>query len=77
MPTALPPSSSEDDIDELLYLARVGDTQAFQTLLTAVSKTHHTSPPNLLPSVQDAETGNTVLHMAAANGQLGTHTHAQ
>lgn len=72
MPAPTTPTLSDDHIDELLYLARIGDRTDFTSLLVELAKAHHVDPPTLLlPAVRDSETGNGVLHMAAANGKIG------
>jgi hypothetical protein len=62
---------SEDDIDDLLYFARAGETQELKDTITALEKRHNASALEILLAAVDAETGNGPLHMAAANGHVG------
>ena len=62
---------SEDELDDVLYSARVGDTEALQEALAEASKEHAGPPHDILAAAVDAESGNTALHMAAANGHIG------
>ncbi|KAF2841319.1 ankyrin [Patellaria atrata CBS 101060] len=61
---------TEDEIDDLLYLARINDTTDLSSLLTSLSQTHSLPPQTILEAAQDPETGNGVLHYAAANGHI-------
>ena len=72
MPAPIAPQPSEDEIDDLLYLARTGDTSSLEDLLAEVAKKHHSNIVTLLETIWDADTGNGVFHMAAANGKIGT-----
>ena len=68
MPSAVSNSLTEDDIDDLLFAARTGSLADMQESLTNIS-----SPPSALwPLAIDAESGNGVMHMAAANGHVGS-----
>lgn len=61
------PKLSEDEIDDLIYLARTGDdaelTEMLQELINRESVTH----AEILEAARD-ESKATCLHMAAANG---------
>ena len=84
MPTATLslPDLTTDQIDDLLYLARLGDTADLQTAIDLLAQTLSTTPSTVLAAAVDKDTGNGLLHMAAANGHTGssiytlTHTHA-
>ena len=65
-----PPQISEDEIDDLLYFARAGETDELTTLLTALSEREKVSPAEILSSAKD-EGKSTCLHMATGNGHLG------
>ena len=69
--TSSPPSLSEDTIDDLLYFSRTADADALQATLNGVSKDLAAPPHDILAAAVDAESGNTALHMAAANGHTG------
>ncbi|KAJ5050735.1 uncharacterized protein L3040_002606 [Drepanopeziza brunnea f. sp. 'multigermtubi'] len=62
------PALSEDEIDDLLYFARTGDTQEFDALKEELCAREKVGAMELLTTARDEESGNGVLHMAAANG---------
>lgn len=61
----------EDVIDDLLYLARIADISELQATLNQASQELHVQPCDILVAARDGATGNTALHMAAANGHTG------
>ncbi|KAH8803200.1 ankyrin repeat-containing domain protein [Xylogone sp. PMI_703] len=68
------PNLSEDEIDDLLYYARTGDLEEFATLRDELCKRENIGPgalAELLRVAKDENSGNGVLHMAAANGHEG------
>jgi hypothetical protein len=65
------PKLTEEEIDDLLYLARTGDKAEFNELKDELSKRENLSEVELLEAARDEESGNGVLHMAAANGHSG------
>ena len=67
------PAFSEDEIDDLLYFARTGDKEEFDTLRQELCQREKVGVVEFLEGVRDEESGNGVLHMAAANGHEGTH----
>ncbi|RDW84761.1 ankyrin-1 [Coleophoma cylindrospora] len=68
----MPLSLTEDEVDDLLYLARTGDVDEFQTMKKEVFEKEGLKDEGgvaeLLTAARDPESGNGVLHMAAANG---------
>jgi len=64
------PQLSEDEVDDLIYSARMGETDDLLTLVTALAEREKTTPAEILSSAKD-EGKSTCLHMAAANGHLG------
>ncbi|KAI9822399.1 MAG: hypothetical protein M1827_000118 [Pycnora praestabilis] len=71
MPSATPPSPTEDEIDDLLYFARAGETQDLGTTLRDLAQTkYRCSEYDLLAAAVDPESGNGILHMTAANGHV-------
>ena len=66
------PTFSEDEIDDLLYFARTGDKAEFDELKGELCKREGVDVVGLLEGARDADSGNGVLHMAAANGHHGT-----
>lgn len=62
------PNLTEDEVDDLLYFARTGETDEFHALSKELCKRENITPLELLGSAKDEHSGNGVLHMAAANG---------
>lgn len=63
---------SEDEIDDLLYFARIGDKEEFNTLKDELCEREKLGTlAELLELASDEISGNAVLHMAAANGHNG------
>ena len=60
-----------DDIDDLLYLARLGETTDLKAAIELFAKTLSTTPQTILAAAVDKESSNGLLHMAAANGHVG------
>lgn len=71
---SMPPTLSEDEIDDLLYYARTGDADEFYPLKTALCEREKLTIAGLLEAAKDESSGNGVLHMAAANGHHCKHT---
>lgn len=75
------PNLSEDEIDDLLYFARTGDTEEFSSLWKELCEREKKAVGSegeelldlgsLLEVARDEESGNGVLHMAAGNGHVG------
>ena len=64
------PQISEDEINDLLYAARIGDTDDLTTLLSSLAEREKVSPAEILTSAKD-EGKSTCLHMATGNGHVG------
>ncbi|KAH6665806.1 ankyrin repeat-containing domain protein [Halenospora varia] len=64
----MPSTLSEDEIDDLLYFARIGDIDEFNTLKDQLCQREGVAVLQLLQSARDEGSGNGILHMAAANG---------
>ncbi len=62
---------SEDDIDDLLYFARIGDTVEFGAIKKELCQRENIDVVKLVESAKDEQSGNGVFHMAAANGHHG------
>lgn len=62
---------SEDDIDDLLYLARTGEAQELAEFLAAIASRLQANEEAIILAAKDDFSGNNTLHMAAANGHLG------
>jgi hypothetical protein len=64
------PQLTEDEIDDLVYLARTGENEELTTFLGSLAEREKVSPAEILLSAKD-EGKSTCLHMAAANGHVG------
>lgn len=62
---------SEDTIDDILYCARAGLTSDLQEAISELCTSGTHTPAAVLSAAVDSNTGNTALHMAAANGHDG------
>ena len=65
------PNITEDEIDDLLYFARTGDEEEFNTVKNEICTRENVSVVELIQAAKDEQSGNGVLHMAAANGHHG------
>lgn len=74
MTTATLPTLTEDQIDDLLYLARIGESSDLKAGLGVFAKGLSTSPSIILAAAVDTSSGNGLLHMASANGHTSTTT---
>lgn len=72
MPTATLPTLTTDQIDDLLYLARIGETTDLKAGVDLFVKSLSTTPGTILTAALDKDSGNGLLHMAAANGHTAT-----
>lgn len=72
--TAAPPSTApltEDEIDELVYLARTADKAALTAEISSLTSRHSLSSPiQVLQLAIEAASGNTLLHYPAANASI-------
>jgi hypothetical protein len=64
----------EEDIDDLLYLARTGELEDLNACINTISARENSTVSTLLLAAKDASSGNGPLHMAAANGHTGKCT---
>ncbi|KAF2087570.1 hypothetical protein K490DRAFT_14110, partial [Saccharata proteae CBS 121410] len=67
-----------DEIDDLLYLSRTNSTADLSAYLSSLSAAYAVPIDAVVLAAVDPETGNGLLHYAAANGHLEilTHLHA-
>ncbi|CEJ89785.1 Putative Ankyrin repeat-containing YAR1 [[Torrubiella] hemipterigena] len=65
------PQISEDEIDDLVYFARVGETGDMTELLTSLAEREKVAPAVILMAAKD-NGQSTALHMATGNGHLET-----
>ncbi|KAL8989353.1 MAG: hypothetical protein Q9177_001745 [Variospora cf. flavescens] len=70
MPSATLPTLSADEIDDLLYLARTNAHQDLAAGIEAIAQVQRAPPADILSATVDPDSGNSLLHMAAANGCL-------
>lgn len=61
------PNLSEEEIDDLIYLARTGDDADLSESLGQIAQREGCTPADVLLAARD-EAKATCLHMAAANG---------
>lgn len=61
---------TEDEIDDILYIARANELPELEPYLTSLSQKYSTTSHAILLSSTDSGTQNTPLHYAAANGHL-------
>lgn len=73
MPSAILPTISADEIDDLLFLARTNDIQDLKAGIEAIARTQQTSSEDVILATIDPDNGNGLLHYASANGCLGTY----
>ncbi|KAI5918867.1 ankyrin repeat-containing domain protein [Camillea tinctor] len=67
------PNLSEDEIDDLIYLARAGEDVELAEMLRDISGRKDLTPSEVLAAARD-DSNATCLHMAAANGHAKTVT---
>ncbi|KAF6218786.1 hypothetical protein HO133_005329 [Letharia lupina] len=72
MPTATLSTITTDQIDDLLYLARLGETTDLTAGVNLFAKSLSATPGIILTAAIDKDSGNGLLHMAAANGHTDT-----
>ncbi|KAI4090093.1 MAG: hypothetical protein LQ339_008436 [Xanthoria mediterranea] len=75
MPSAILPTISADEIDDLLFLARTNDIHDLKAGIEAIARTHRTSSANVILATIDPDSGNGLLHYASANGCLDILRH--
>ncbi|KAI1733511.1 ankyrin [Xylaria scruposa] len=68
------PSLSEEEIDDLIYLARVGDDTDLTSMLQELAARDAATPADILTAAREEQSKSTCLHMAAANGHAKTVT---
>ncbi|KAI4118296.1 MAG: hypothetical protein LQ345_001640 [Seirophora villosa] len=72
MPSATLHTLSADEIDDLLYLARTNAHQDLAAGIEAIAQAESVPPTGIISATVDPESGNSLLHMAAANGCIDT-----
>lgn len=64
------PNLTEDEIDDLLYLARTGENDELSGDIARLAARESVTPAEILTAAKD-ESKATCLHMATGNGHLG------
>ncbi|KAI9707590.1 MAG: hypothetical protein M1836_000551 [Candelina mexicana] len=59
---------SEEDLDDILYFCRAGELEILENHLARLSDDNDASRQDIIFAAFDASSGNSMLHMAAANG---------
>ncbi|KAI1206885.1 ankyrin [Annulohypoxylon truncatum] len=67
------PKLSEDEIDDLIYLARIGDDTELTEMVQELTNREAATPAEILEAARD-DSKATCLHMASANGHAKTVT---
>jgi hypothetical protein len=62
---------TEDEIDDVLYCARANEIEELKSFIPTLFPKYGTQPAWILSQAADADTGNSALHYASANGHLG------
>ncbi|EPS39858.1 hypothetical protein H072_6262 [Dactylellina haptotyla CBS 200.50] len=65
-----PPTLDEDTIDDLLYFSRTGELEDLQATVAELSKSQNRYSLEIPAAAVDPFSGNTCLHMAAANNHV-------
>lgn len=75
MPSLSAPSLTAEELDELIYVARVGDLDALKTTISEISSSHSSPADTIIEAAIDRETDESgssssccLLHWPAANG---------
>lgn len=70
MTSGMGPVLTPDDVDDMLYLARVNGAGEFQQIISDLAQEHKCTAADVTASGVDPDSGSTVLHFASANGFL-------
>lgn len=62
------PRLSEEEIDDLVYLARAGEDADLTEMLQELATRDAATPADILAAAREEQSKGTCLHMAAANG---------
>lgn len=66
------PTLNEEEIDDLIYFARVNELGEIKEELEKLTTREKCDVADIVRVAKDEQSGNGVLHMAAANGHVGT-----
>jgi hypothetical protein len=65
------PIITEEETDDVLYCARANEIEELKNFVPTLFPKYGTQPAWIISQAVDAETGNTALHYASANGHDG------
>jgi predicted FMN-binding regulatory protein PaiB len=65
------PQLSEDEIDDLIYFARTGETKDLFETVASLAEREKATHAEILIAAKDESNKSTTLHMATGNGHLG------
>ena len=68
MPSAVEPSLTVDEIDDLLYFTRVNDIQDLAQTISELAQKHNCKQKAVILAGVDPASNNTLLHYCSANG---------
>lgn len=68
MPSAMSMSLKLDEVDDLLYFARVNEANDLQQTISELAQEYHSSAENIISLAIDPDSGNSILHFVSANG---------
>ena len=74
MPSATLPSLSKEEIDDLIYFARIGDLSELLSCIEGLAKSATTTQSSIISAAIDEQSGNGILHMASANDHIGNRS---
>lgn len=67
------PNLSEDEIDDILYFARANEVDELTVTFTSLAEQYKCEKREIFSAAVDAESKNTALHYAGANGHVGAY----
>ncbi|KXL43245.1 hypothetical protein M433DRAFT_58814 [Acidomyces richmondensis BFW] len=62
------PMLADEEIDDLLYFARVDELQDLEAAISDLARKYDCQPALIIKGAVDPETGNTIIHYCSANG---------
>lgn len=68
----MPPQLTETEIDDLIYLSRTNELADFESELKTLAAREGCVIKDIVLAARDEMSGNGCLHMAAANGHVGS-----
>lgn len=71
MPSVILAALSEEQIEDLLYFSRTGQLEGLQNSINTFVEASKLSRFSIISTTVEEESGNSLLHMASANGHIG------